>query len=62
MSDVLTPSVRERVWVEKVDKSGPEPRVVERVFVENGVLLARETCDEPVPKEEAAHDTDGASR
>lgn len=34
MGDKAEQDVRERVWVEKFDHEGPEPVLVERVFLE----------------------------
>lgn len=44
---------RERVWVEKVDKTTDPPTVVERLFVENGVVVEHEVL--PRPQEEETH-------
>lgn len=57
MEEQVGPAIRERVWVEKVDKSGPEPVVVERLFVENGVVQTRER-----PEDDRAVATFNASR
>ena len=34
--------IRERVHIEKIDKTGPEPKLVEEVTIENGVIVQRQ--------------------
>ena len=34
MGEKAPQEIRERVWVEKIDKTGDEPRLVETVFVQ----------------------------
>ena len=42
MRDDSRTKVRERVWVTKIDHEQDPPRVVEKVMVENGRVVARE--------------------
>lgn len=55
MADRAPQDIRERVWVEKVDKSGDTPVVLETVFVEqhNGVVTTVRTERPDQPKESA---------
>lgn len=41
MSDAAAASLRERLWIVKVDHETDPPTVVEEVFIENGVIMER---------------------
>lgn len=45
MGDSEAHRVRERVWVEKVDMEADPPRVVERLFIEDGVVAPADESD-----------------
>lgn len=40
--DIVPTGVRERIWIAKMDHSTDPPVCVERVFIENGVVMKRE--------------------
>lgn len=39
----IGPNIRERLWIEKFDHDEDPPRLIESVFVENGVIVERRT-------------------
>lgn len=52
MSDVNQPRLRERIWVDKLDHRYDPPRVVERIALQDGVIVEHErncACDAPGP-------------
>lgn len=44
--DLPNIKVRERVHIEKFDKTGPEPVLVETIVIENGTVVERHTLTE----------------
>jgi len=52
MNDRTVPVTRERVWVEKIDRTGEQPVVVEEVLVENGAVVHVRAPQRPLTDEE----------
>lgn len=51
MKDTQTPQIKERIWVEKFDKTGDTPVLIETILVENGVAtrIAPEPSTDEAP-------------
>ena len=54
MQDTVGTPMRERVWVEKIDKTEDPPRLVEVVLVENGLVKEVTKVDRPLTPDEVA--------